>query len=87
MKKKSSTVQLTIRGIPDSIAERLKGKAREQGKSLNRLVVEALITSAGMGEEPVEFHDLDWIAGSWVEDPEFDEAVASFREVDEELWR
>lgn len=87
MKKKSDTVQLTVRGLPRVVAAHLKSQAQAQGKSLNRVVIEALMSTSGLGEQPVERHELDWIAGTWVDDPDFDAAVASFRTVDEELWR
>lgn len=87
MKKNQDTVQLTVRGLPRVVASRLKNRAEVQGKSLNRVVVEALMMTSGLGEQPFQSHDLDWIAGTWVEDPGFDQAVASFRVIDEELWR
>jgi hypothetical protein len=31
-------------------------------------------------------HDLDDLAGQWVEDPEFDAAVEAQDQVDESLW-
>ena len=33
------------------------------------------------------FHDLDSLAGSWVEDKAFDQAVGAFEQVDEDLWK
>jgi hypothetical protein len=32
-------------------------------------------------------HDLDHLAGTWKEDPEFDEALRLQRQIDPELWR
>lgn len=75
--------QFTIRGVPRAVEETLRRRARTEGKSLNRVLLEALTAST----EPIEHHDLDWIAGTWVEDPEFDQAVAAQDRIDEEMWR
>jgi hypothetical protein len=40
-----------------------------------------------MADEPVEYHDLDELAGSWVADPDFDAAMEAFESIDEELWK
>lgn len=87
MKKDASGRQLTVRGVPEEVARSLKKRASEEGKSLNRVLVEALTLSAGIGGESMRAHDLDWIAGTWVEDPEFDAAIAAQDTIDEELWR
>lgn len=83
----SSDSQFTVRGVPGPVAQALRQRAKTQGKSLNRVLVEALTRSAKLGDEPIEHHDLDWIAGTWVEDPSFDEAIAAQNTIDEELWR
>jgi hypothetical protein len=41
----------------------------------------------GVADEPVEYHDLDDLAGTWVEDPEFDRVVAEMDRPDSELWK
>lgn len=87
MAKNTSGRQLTVRGVPEEVAKKLKKRAAEEGKSLNRVLVEALSLSAGMTGDSMRVHDLDWIAGTWVEDPEFDAALAAQDTVDEELWR
>jgi hypothetical protein len=38
------------------------------------------------GEEIV-YHDLDDLAGTWVDDPEFDKAIEEQHKVDPELWK
>jgi hypothetical protein len=39
------------------------------------------------GEPPVRHHDLDFMIGTWVEDPEFDKAIADQRRIDPEDWK
>lgn len=79
-------VQFTVRGVPKAVAEMLRRKARYEGKSLNGVLVEALAASVRRDGE-WENHDLDWLAGTWVEDPEFDQAIQAQHQVDEAMWR
>jgi hypothetical protein len=65
----------------------LRRRARTEGKSLNAVAIEALIRGAGLTEAPVRMRDLSDIAGTWQEDPEFDQAVAEQDRIDEQLWR
>jgi hypothetical protein len=46
-----------------------------------------LTHAAGAKDSPLVFHDLDSLAGSWVEDAAFDKAVSAFEQVDEDLWK
>ena len=81
------SIQYTIRGIPQKLDDRVREEAGKYRKSMNAVLIEALTRGVGMGEEPAEFHDMDDLAGTWVEDEEFDAALAAFEVVDEELWR
>ncbi len=65
----------------------LRRRAHEQGKSLNEVAIEALARGAGVTEERCRQRDLQDIAGTWHNDPEFDRALAAQDKVDEELWR
>lgn len=86
MKKKPS-IQYTIRQVPEEVDARLREMAVKENCSLNYAVLNALSTAVGAdGKSPV-FHDLDSVAGSWVEDPDFDTAVQSFEQIDKELWK
>jgi hypothetical protein len=51
------------------------------------VAVEALAKQAGLADEPRVFTDLDGLIGAWVADPAFEEALESFEQVDEGLWR
>ena len=61
--------------------------AREQGKSLNEVTIEALARGAGVSGEPCRRHDLHDIAGTWRNDRAFDRAPEAQDAVDEESWR
>lgn len=80
-------MQYTIRNIPDPLDAALRRSARERGKSLNEVAVEALARGVGLTETNIRQRDLQDIAGSWRKDPEFDRAVTAQDRVDEELWR
>jgi plasmid stability protein len=80
-------MQYTIRNVPNYLDAALRVSAREQGKSLNEVAIEALARGFGMGDERVRRRDLSDIAGSWRKDPAFDRAIAAQDTVDEEMWR
>jgi hypothetical protein len=80
-------MQYTLRDIPPVVDSELRRRARAEGKSLNTVASEALTRGAGLGATPLRQRDLSDIAGTWQEDPEFDQAVADQDRVDERLWR
>jgi len=81
------TIQYTIRGVPERVDALLRTQARKEHKSLNTVAVEILARGIGIGDEEPEFHDMDDLVGTWVEDPEFDAAVKVMDSIDEELWK
>jgi hypothetical protein len=78
--------QMTLRQIPEKVKRRLREVAREEDKSLNRVALEALEKGLGIADEPVEYHDLDVLAGTWIEDEEFDQVIEELDRVDAGLW-
>lgn len=80
-------MQYTLRDIPPAVDAELRRRAKAEGRSLNTVAIEALIRGAGLGEAPVRQRDLGDIAGTWQEDPDFDQAIAEQDQVDERLWR
>jgi len=79
--------QMTLRNIPEKANRKLRDVARREGKSLNRVALEALERGLGIADEQVEYHDLDDLAGTWVEDPEFDRVIGEMDRGDPELWK
>ena len=70
------TVQYTVRNVPAHVDTALRRKAQIERKSLNEVLREALIREAEGTDVPERLHtDLDALAGSWVEDPGFNEAI------------
>lgn len=81
-------IQYTIRNIPKDVDETLRKFAVREGCSLNAVALGALKTEAGVSDsKPGRYHDLDYLAGTWVQDDECDKAMELFNVVDEELWK
>lgn len=80
-------MQYTIRKVPNSLDAVLRRRAREQGKSLNEVAIEALARGAGVSGERSRQRDLRDIAGTWRSDRAFDRALAAQDTIDRELWR
>ena len=79
--------QYTIRAVPTAIDKELRRRAKRESKSLNAVAVEALGRGLEISLTPVEHTDLDFLIGSWQEDPLFDRAIADFDRIDEEAWK
>ena len=77
--------QLTIRGVPDEVGNRLEILSREKGQSVNATVVEILESAVGVGERRRRLERY----ATWSRDDldEFSAALAAQRQIDEELWR
>ena len=80
-------MQYTIRQVPRHLDEALRRAARERGKSLNEVAIEALARGAGVAGGRERQRDLADIAGTWRRDPAFDSALAAQDTIDEEMWR
>jgi hypothetical protein len=80
-------MQYTIRQVPANLDQALRRTARERGKSLNEVTIEALARGAGVSGERDRQRDLADIAGTWRKDPAFDSALAAQHTIDEEMWR
>jgi hypothetical protein len=70
------SMQYTIRGIPPEVDACLRKRAREEGKSLNALVVEVLEREAKPRRSLVD--DLAWFIGSGT--------TPEDRQAQEEAW-
>jgi hypothetical protein len=81
------SMQYTIRGISDRVDSVAREQAARYHRSLNGVLVDALEKGLGAGTENELFHDMDDLAGTWVDDTGFDEAVEAFNAVDENLWK
>ncbi len=76
--------QLTIRNVPEEVAERLKRLSVERATSLNRTVVEILEKAVGVDDRRARIER--YVTWTDVDLREFDEALASQRLIAGELW-
>ena len=79
--------QYTVRSIPPMVDQALRRRARQEGKSLNTVAVEALARGLDLDLKPAEYPDLNGLIDTWQEDPGFDRAITDFERIDEEAWR
>lgn len=80
-------LQYTIRQVPEALDRALRQRSEHDGASLNETVLNVLARGSGLANEPMRFHDLDDLAGTWVEDSKFDEAIRAQDRVDARMWR
>lgn len=85
--KRKRAMQYTVRGVPSRVDEALRKRARQQEKSLNEVTLDALVSAVGLAEERLLYHDLDALAGTWVSDPEFDQAIEMQDQVEPAAWK
>lgn len=83
---------MSIRGIDEQVLARLKQQAKQEGSSLNSLVVRLLrgdSDPARKPRNPQKFDDLDALAGTWNSQQAraFERRTAPFSEVDPALWK
>lgn len=82
---------VTIRGVDQDLAEKLKATAKQQGKSVNQLTIELIRSSLGLAKEKKfsrEYDDLDDLFGRWTEEEfkSIDGKTVRERKIDPELW-
>jgi hypothetical protein len=85
-RQEEKSIQLTVRGVPSQVKKTLMKRADSERKSLNAILVEALSDAAGLASQPTIYCDLDHLAGRWVEDPDFDKAIADQDQIDDSMW-
>ena len=83
---------ISLRGIDEELALRLKQEAEAARKSLNQYVLETIKRHVGLEKERQftrVYHDLDHLFGRWSDD-EFNMIqgkIDAERLIDSELWR
>ena len=83
--------QITIRISDPEMEKALRRKAKESGKSLNKVVLELIGESSGTGggKKKTAGESLRDFAGTMTDEEaaELEEAVRIFEEIDEEMWK
>jgi hypothetical protein len=80
-------MQYTLRNIPRKVDQALRAKAKAERKSINRAAVDALKAGLGISDTPTKKRDLSDIAGTWVDDPLFEQIRQEHEQIDPEIWR
>lgn len=78
-------MELTLQ-ISESASRALNEKARAEGKSATEIAAAVLEAGLQPSTPRKKVRDLSDIAGTWVEDPEFDKAIAEQDRIDPEMW-
>jgi plasmid stability protein len=78
-------MQYTLRNIPPELDRALKARARKAGKSVNQVVLEALLQVEG---QQLAKRSLRNLPGSWSkkEAADLDRFIEGHRAIDEALW-
>jgi gas vesicle protein len=83
--------QITLRGLDPQMEDEIRKLARKSGKSLNRVILDLMHQYTGLKkkEKKSQAESLRKLAGGWSEKDalEFQEAIKSSEQIDEEMWR
>jgi plasmid stability protein len=79
-------MQDTIRNVPKELDRAIKARAKQLGKSVNQLALEALSRALGV---PVRRRNLREMPGAWSEREAkaFDRFLDDQRKIEAELWK
>ena len=80
---------ISVRNVPPDTAAALEAERRLRGLSLNRTVLSLMHEALGLSNPRRRSNGLRRFAGTWteVEFRHFEEAVASFQAIDEDMWK
>lgn len=77
--------QLTIRGVPNEVGERLSAMSRAREQSVNNILLEILCTAVGVDQRRQRLERYaTWRSEDFAE---FQGILDEQREIDDELWR
>lgn len=82
---------MTVRGLDDITIKALKEKAKQEGTSINTVLLRILRKELGIEKKKhtVVYNDLDHLAGTWDKRDymEFQKNTEDFEKIDEKMWR
>jgi hypothetical protein len=78
---------LVVDNLPPALSEALAKIARDEGRTLQDVAIDALKRGLRVADNSSDPIDLTDIVGTWVEDPEFDRAMQAFETIDSEIWK
>ena len=79
--------QVTIRGLGEDIERAIRKMASDNGKSMNQVIKEIIHKEFEKSRRPAS--SLSEMAGGWSrkEAAEFEAAIQSCEQIDEDLWK
>jgi plasmid stability protein len=83
---------ITIRNLPSDLARLIRQRAKDDGTSINKTVINLLEEHARTGNhvrKRTRYRDLEALAGSWTKEEAaaFEKHLAAQRKIDRELWK
>jgi len=88
--READMTTMTARGLDEVLVKKLKERAKEEGTSINAVLLKILREGLKLDKKPrmVVYHDLDHLAGTWSDKDysEFQKKVADFEKLDKDLW-
>ncbi len=73
---------LTLSDIPNELDAALRRRAAEEGREITEVAMAAMKAGLSLVEAPVKRRDLGDLAGTWIEDPEFDAVMKEQDRID-----
>jgi len=79
---------MTIRNVPNEVAQALDAERLRRGLSLNRTVLALIAESLGVSGKS-RSNGLKGLSGDWTEAEyrQFEAATVPFNEIDDEIWK
>ena len=79
---------MTVRNVPPELAAALEVEKRRRGLSLNRTALALMREALGIASGGGRSNGLRRLAGCWSEEEfrRFEDSVASFGEIDRDIW-
>lgn len=82
-----SSIQYTIRNIPEPVDKVIRKRSKQSGKSFNQTVVDLLSLQTFGTTEIAKDDNFDWLYDKNTIDDSFDGAIRDISKVDKELWK
>ena len=80
---------LTLRNLPDQVADAVQKRAEESGMSFSRALIALLQEHLGGAPKPKKKRDLSFFRNAWTEEEyqEFMKDLADQRRIDPKMWK
>ena len=76
-----------LQNISEELDSALRRKAVKDGRPVDEVAVDALKTAFGLSNPDTKRRELSDLAGTWLEDSQFDAIMLEQDKVDTEAWR